>query len=88
MLAGHVWQRSVRSGSALLHRTSSVAGALLCLNTHYPAPPPPPPPLLALPQVPQEAYAEFAKGAQRGAEARKQWEEVGQAPLRAPPVAC
>lgn len=28
------------------------------------------------PQVPQEAYAEFAKGGQRGAEARKQWEEV------------
>ncbi|KAL4450011.1 hypothetical protein ABPG77_010680, partial [Micractinium sp. CCAP 211/92] len=27
-------------------------------------------------EVPQEAYAEFAKGAQRGAEARKQWEEV------------
>ncbi len=41
---------------------------------------------LSLLQVPQEAYAEFAKGAQRGAEARKQWEEVrgtaGSSPAR------
>ena len=40
-------------------------------------PPPRPLPLVqSMPQVPKEAYAEFAKSAERGAAAHKAWEEV------------